>query len=283
MRETNSYRDSRALRFEAYSVESMMNSRLKNQNLFLRFNRLIFPLFYLGHWKKETVVVKAGDRNRFKVRVNSSEILLIWELWKFRIYENPQFPINPQDTVVDIGAHIGVFAVWAAQRAHLGAVYAYEASRANYELLVENKRLNHAQNLHVKNLAVFDKPGYYDFFQPGGNGALGSLLQDQRTAKETVKATTLESLFKEHHLDHIDYLKLDAEGAEYPILLNCRPEILHRIRHLVLEYHEFENVPWGPQDLERQLRSHGFHVSRHLGLLGQNKLFGTGFILARRV
>jgi hypothetical protein len=34
---------------------------------------------------------------------------------------------------------------------------------------------------------------------------LGSLLQDQRAAKETDPAITLESLFKEHRLDHIDY------------------------------------------------------------------------------
>ena len=116
-----------------------MNGRLKNQGIFVRFNRLVFPLFYPGHWNKETVVVKAGERNRFRVRVNSSDILVIWEIWKFLVYEDARFPINPQDIVVDIGAHIGVFAVWAAQRAHQGTVYAYEASRANYDLLVEEK------------------------------------------------------------------------------------------------------------------------------------------------
>lgn len=259
-----------------------MNNRLKNQSFFLRFNKLVFPLFYLGHWKKETVLVKAGESSRFRVRVNSSDRLLIWEIWKFRVYKDARFPINPRDIVVDIGAHIGVFAIWAALQAHLGAVYAYEASRANYELLVENQRLNQAQNLQVKNLAVYDEPGQYDFYQPGGNGALGSLLQDQRAAKETVTANTLESLFKENHIDQVDYLKLDVEGAEYPILLNCPAETLRRIRHLVLEYHEFEGTPWGPQDLERHLRLHGFQVSRDPGLLGQNKLFGTGMMLARR-
>jgi FkbM family methyltransferase len=229
------------------------------------------------------MVVKAGERNRFRVRVNSADILLIWEIWKFRVYEDSRFPINPQDIVVDLGAHIGIFAVWAAQRAHLGTVFAYEASRANYELLVENKRLNQAENLRVKNLAVFDKPGQHDFYQPGGNGALGSLMQDQRAPKETVTAITLESLFKEHRLDHVDYLKLDVEGAEYPILLNCPAETLRRVRHLVLEYHEFDGAPWGPQDLERRLRSHGFQVSGNLGLVGQHKLFGTGIMLAHRV
>jgi predicted RNA methylase len=141
-----------------------MNSRLKKQDLFYTFQPAGFPLFYVGHWNKETVVVKAVERNRFRVRVNSSDIFLIWEIWKFRVYEDARFPINPQDIVVDIRAHIGVFAVWAAQRAHLEAVYADEASQANYELLVENHRLDQAQYLQVKNLTVFDKPGQYDFY-----------------------------------------------------------------------------------------------------------------------
>jgi hypothetical protein len=54
-----------------------MNNRLKNQGFFLRLNKLVFPLFYLGYWNNETVVVKAGERSRFRVRVNSSDILLI--------------------------------------------------------------------------------------------------------------------------------------------------------------------------------------------------------------
>jgi FkbM family methyltransferase len=260
----------------------MMNSRLKNQAFFTRLNRLVFPLFYLGHWHKKTTTVKAGERNRFKLRVNSSDILLVWEIWKFRVYEDARYPIMPQDIVVDIGAHIGVFAVWAAQQAHQGAVYAYEASRANYDLLVENKRLNQAHNLYPQNLAVFDRPGQFDYFQPGGNGALGSLLQDQRAPKEIVTAITLENLFKDLGLDHVDYLKLDVEGAEYPILLQSTAETLSKIRMLVLEYHEFEGAPRGPRDLEKHLQSHGFQVSRSPGMRGQHLLFGTGIMLARR-
>lgn len=263
--------------------EGVMNGRLKNQNFFMRFNRLVFPLFYLRHWNKETVVIKAGEHNRFRVRVNSSDILLIWEIWKLRAYEDTRCPINPQDTVVDIGAHIGVFSVWAAQKANLGTVYAYEASQANFELLKENRGLNHSQNLQVKNLAIFNKPGNFDFYLPGGNGALGSLLQDQHAVKETVTAITLEKLFEDNGLDHVDYLKLDVEGAEYPILLNCPAEILSRIKHLILEYHEFEGAPWRQQDLERHLLSHGFQVFQLPGHLGQKKLFGTGIMLARRV
>lgn len=191
-------------------------------------------------------------------------------------------PINPRDVVIDIGAHIGVFAIWAAQQAHLGVVYAYEASQANFELLVENRHLNQVTNLNVKNLAVFDRRGEYDFYQPGGNGALGSLLQDQGAKKETVTAITLEDLFKENHIDQVDYLKLDVEGAEYPILLDCPAETLQRTRHLVLEYHEFDGAPWEPQDLERHLCLHGFQASREPGLVDHNKLFGTGIMLARR-
>lgn len=260
-----------------------MNARLKNQAFFQRFNRIFFPLLYLRHWNKKTAVVKVGEGNRFKVRVNTSDILLIWEIWKFRVYEDARVSIRPGDVVVDIGAHIGVFAVWAAQRAQGGRVYAYEASRANYELLVENQRLNGAPNLHAENLAVFDQPGRHDFYRPGGNGALGSLLQDQRAEKEVVTATTLPDLLADRGLERIDYLKMDVEGAEYPILLHCPAETLDRVSNVVLEYHELEGAPWGPRDLEDRLRACGFQVSREPGLWGQTALFGTGMIVAWRV
>jgi FkbM family methyltransferase len=260
-----------------------MHGRLKNQSFFDRFNRVVFPLFYLRHQKKADVVVRAGAHNQFKVRVNSSDILLIWEIWRFRLYEDARLPIRAQDTVVDIGAHIGVFAVWAAQRAHEGRVYAYEASPENYKYLVENKRLNEAHNLHIQNQAVFDRPGKHALYSPGGNGALGSLLQDPGSPKEIVTAITLDTLFDNHQLDRIDLLKLDVEGAEYPILLKSSAETLRRVRNLVLEYHELEGVSWRPADLERQLRSFGFQVSTAPGLWGQKKLFGTGMMLATRV
>lgn len=266
------------------SAEGSLNGKLPNQALFSRLNPLIFRLFYLRHRGRTHAVLPAGRETRIKVRVDSSDALLIWEIWKFNIYRSSkrQPAIRPTDTVLDVGAHIGVFALWAARQAPHGRILAYEASRENFNLLQENIALNQVSNLAAENLAVFDRPGQYTFYQPDGNGALGSLMQDRGARSETVSATTLEEIIETHRLTQIDFFKLDVEGAEYPILLNARPSDLQRVRFIVLEYHEFVNMPWKARDLVDHLSAQGFHVVLEAGIFGQKALFGTGVIKAWR-
>jgi FkbM family methyltransferase len=256
--------------------------RLKNQRFFMWFNKLVFPFFYLRHQGKQTVMIDADNGVHFNVRVNSSDIPVIWEIWKAKVYDDTRFPIMPDDIVVDIGGHIGGFAVRAARLAHRGQVYAYEASSRNFALLEKNRKMNNAQNLHIHKKAVAHQTGKMKFFTPSDNGALGSLLQETDSPMETVQATTLTDIITENNIEQIDYLKVDVEGAEYDILSNCPPETLATVKHIVMEYHEFEGDQRSHQDLVNLLKSHGFHVEVEDGIFPQKILFGTGIIKAWR-
>ena len=256
--------------------------RLKNQRFFLWFTQLVFPLFYLRHQGKPTTLVQADSKTRFNVRVNTSDILVVWEIWKAKIYDDPKFPIRTGDVVVDLGAHIGGFSVRAAQRAAPGKVYAYEASRSNFDMLAENRSLNGLENLHAHHAAVSEKRGEMEFFLPGDNGALGSLLQDANSPREKVRAMTLADILSENNIERVDCLKMDIEGAEYGILANCSRETLERIRYIVMEYHEFMDDSRDHRELVRLLESHGFRVAVEGGIFPQKILFGTGIIKAWR-
>lgn len=256
--------------------------RLKNQKFFLSFNKLIFPLFYMNHQGKTSIVVNAGNRTRFHVRVNTSDILIVWEIWRAKIYDDVRFPIKTDHVVLDIGAHIGVFALRAAQLAHRGRVFAYEASSKNFALLTANHELNRAENLYIENKAVTDRQGEFRFFIPGSNGALGSLMQDTNSTSEVVKSTTLGEILEKHNLRKVDYLKLDVEGTEYEILFGCTKETLAKVKYIVMEYHEFDCDNRNHRDLVNLLQSHGFHVVIEGGIFLQKSLFGTGIIKAWR-
>lgn len=254
--------------------------QLKNQRFFMWFNRFVFPFFYLPHQGKQTTVVRTRDGAQFTVRINTSDILVIWEIWKAKVYDDPRFPILPNDIVVDIGAHIGGFAVRAAKQAR--RVYAYEASKTNYDLLETNRRLNDLGNLHIHNKAVSHISGEMKFFMPGGNGALGSLLQEIGSPMEIVQTTTLANIIEDNRLDRIDFLKVDVEGAEYDILSHCPPAALSIVRRIVMEYHEFDGHRRGHRELAAVLRSNGFNVAVEGGVFPQKFLFGTGIIKAWR-
>jgi FkbM family methyltransferase len=257
--------------------------QLKNQRFFLWLNNLVFPFFYLQHQGKSKVTIATGDDARFSVRVNTSDILVIWEIWKAKVYDDPRFPIQPDDVIVDIGAHIGGFAVRAAKQAHRGKVFAYEASSKNFAMLSENCQLNHANNLHIHNMAISDQRGEMKFFMPGDNGALGSLMQETKSPMEIVRSTTLADLIFENNIAQIDYLKMDVEGAEYDILLSCSDETLSKVQKIVLEYHEFTGHHHSHIDLMERLKSHGFQVSVEAGIFPQKILFGTGILKAWRI
>ncbi|HEY5730272.1 MAG TPA: FkbM family methyltransferase [Anaerolineales bacterium] len=254
--------------------------RLKNQRFFMWFNKIIFPFFYLRHQGKKTVVIEAGDKARFNIRVNTSDILVIWEIWKAKIYDDTRFPIHAEDIVVDIGGHIGGFAVRAARLAHCGRVYSYEASSKNFSMLEKNQKLNDANNLHIHNKAVSHRRGKLRFFMPCNNGALGSLMQESDSPMETVQAITLTDIIRDNSIEHIDYLKVDVEGAEYDILFNCPAETLAKVKNMVMEYHEFDGDKRTHRDLVNLLEANGFTVFVEDGIFPQKYLFGTGIIKA---
>jgi len=257
--------------------------RLKNQRFFMWFNKIVFPFFYLRHQGKQTVTVNGDVDTQFTVRVNTSDILVIWEIWKAKIYDDVRLPIQASDVVVDIGAHIGGFSVHAARLAYSGKVYAYEASSRNYALLEINRQMNKAENLYIHNNAVSHQSGAMKFFMPSDNGALGSLMQEVDSTMETVQATTLTDIVNDYNIEQIDYLKMDVEGAEYDILLNCPSETLSKIQRIVMEYHEFEGDQRNHRDLVKLLQSNGFHVEVEDGIFPQKILFGTGIIKAWRM
>lgn len=244
------------------------------------FNKIIFPIFYMRHQGRAETIIDSGDGARFNVRVNTSDILVIWEIWKAKIYDDTRFPIHPEDIVVDIGGHIGGFAVRAARLAHRGQVYAYEASGKNFAMLEKNQKLNDANNLHIHNKAVSHRRGELRFFMPGNNGALGSLMQESDSPMETVQATTLTDIIRDNSIEHIDYLKVDVEGAEYDILFNCPAETLEKVKNMVMEYHEFDGDKRTHRDLVNLLEANGFTVFVEDGIFPQKYLFGTGIIKA---
>ena len=215
--------------------------RSKRELFYQWLNRLVFSLFYLQHQGKATAVMQVEDGVQFKVHVNTSDALMIWEIWKAKVYDDARIPIRAGDIVVDMGAHIGAFAVRAARLAQGGQVYSYEASSKNFALLTENRQLNGLENLYVENSAVSNLRGEMPFYTPSDNRILGSLLQNTSSFVENVQTITFSDIITEHSIDQIDFLKVDVEGAEFDILFANPDETLSKTQKIVMEFHEFQD------------------------------------------
>jgi FkbM family methyltransferase len=188
---------------------------------------------------------------------------LFREVWVERRYLPPRWSPAPDAMIVDIGANVGVFAVWASLLVPLGRVFAVEPSRAMFAFLETNIERNALTNVVAIPNAVSGTDGRTALFSRGP-GAMNTLYsvdnyQSRFQKLEDVDSVTLDTLFTRWRIDRCDLLKLDCEGAEYEILLNASSQTFRRIRALAVEYHVGLNEH-SPEELARVLASHGFQA-----------------------
>lgn len=155
------------------------------------------------------------------------------------IYTPLYLPIEKNDLVVDIGANIGVFSLYAARRTR-NMVYALEPSPANFSAIEQNIRANQLKNVLPLRYAISDTSGTEMFFTDGQSQhhRLTRVLHETPPASIAVSTITLKDLMDEYQIPAIDFLKLDCEGAEEPVFLSTPTAYLQRVRKLAMEFHD---------------------------------------------
>lgn len=194
-----------------------------------------------------------------------------------RQYEPNGFEIRPGDTVVDVGAHIGSFALLASARC--ARVIACEPSPSNFRMLSENIACNHVENITALQMCVAGASGTRELFLDTHNAARNGLYGVGYSV--SVLAITLTELFKQHTITQCDFLKIDCEGAEYEIIESALPKTLAQIKKIAMEYHlppyfGLDKTKHSIASLVQKLESAGFSVT----IIPENKL--RGLLFARR-
>ena len=79
-------------------------------------------------------------------RMEGAVSFLVKEIFKRRRYAHPGFEIGPKDTVIDVGANMGLFVLWAAPQAAQGRLIAVEPTGV-IDCLRLNVQLNGLKNV----------------------------------------------------------------------------------------------------------------------------------------
>jgi len=164
--------------------------------------------------------VIGGERVRFPAR------------WS-RYYESDYEPVTfdflrrhcrEGNTVLDIGAHIGLFSVLIARLVGAsGRVFSFEPTPLTREVLRETIEINGCGDIvEVRAEAVSKTSGTATFFDTGDTVSnANSLVQTERHANGvSVETVTVDSFASDRDL-FINCLKIDVEGAELDVLLGC--------------------------------------------------------------
>ncbi len=112
--------------------------------------------------------------------------------------------------VLDLGAHIGTFSLFAAALGY--QVVSVEASPYNSALLRKSAERNGFDRMRVISAAVYNQPGTVGFVPIGPYG----FVSDSFTSSSTISvpAITVDDLLTDVGWDGVDFIKMDIEGSE---------------------------------------------------------------------
>ena len=170
-----------------------------------------------------------------------------------------------EPAVVDIGAHVGCFSIAVADALPGSRVFAYEATPSTFNYLQRNVIQNGlADRIQTYNEAVAGTRGTIAFGDTGpGSGHNGVLhLGRPGTTSIEVPSVTIEDAFARAG-GTVEVVKIDAEGAEYDMILASSPASWDSVRRVVMEYHGVAGHSW--DELRRFFESANLQVAKHVG------------------
>ena len=141
--------------------------------------------------------------------------------------------VGPGMCFVDVGANVGVYSIKAAREVgERGLVIAIEPFIESACQLAANVRANAFENVRLRNCCVGSRTGDARLYLNERKPNSFSLCKVGHAKSVSVFCVTLDDLCRWESIDRLDYLKIDAEGAEELILEGAR-EAIKRFRPVI--------------------------------------------------
>jgi len=126
-----------------------------------------------------------------------------------------------QGTFVDVGSHIGKYTIkMANQLGNNGRVISIEPEISNFEILRANVELNHLSNVTLLNAACWNKNENLKLYLSHSMNTGEHSVKTPPISRDFVEVSglRLDDVLKDLQMEHIDFIKIDAEGADGEVL-----------------------------------------------------------------
>jgi FkbM family methyltransferase len=204
--------------------------------------------------------------------------------------------VREGDTVLDIGAHIGIVSMYlAVMVGDRGRVYAFEPEPGNFVQLKETVSANGFDNILCYKIALHSRSGQSTFYINSDNDG-GHALWDvglhpvNRGSRDnpvsvTVENQTLDRIMKQLRIPPPRLLKIDTEGLEFHILNGGQNAILiQRVPYIIAEMNIFGMNVMGVDEMQLRnfMAEYGYDTyailagHRHPVPLPEEPVFGEG-------
>ncbi len=182
-------------------------------------------------------------RNGQSVTLRADARFILNEIFLDSAYDIPGVNFSACKSILDIGANMGIYTLYAAAKAPQSSLYCFEPNTQNFAILEQNIRKNNISAKAYK-LAVSDtcQMGHLQVDKSSVEYRLGA----SSATSELVECVDLEEVFKLTGVATFDFMKMDIEGAEREIFNNSSDALLLRFKALAIEWHhsweELENL-----------------------------------------
>lgn len=155
--------------------------------------------------------------------------------------------------IYDCGANIGLSCIYFKELFPDCTIKAFEADPEIFKILTAN--IN--QNLNAATVQCFNKAIWIDnegveFNAEGSDG--GSILGTSTARTVKIESQRLRDLLT---TETIDLLKIDIEGAEADVILDCDGHF-EKVKNVFFEYHSFADQPQRLNELLDVMTRNGF-------------------------
>lgn len=168
-----------------------------------------------------------------------------WIFTEIFIDENYYFKtLNKDPFIVDCGGNIGISVIYFKLIYPQAKLLVFEPSPDNISLFKKNIERNNLKDVELIPVAVGKEKGEITIYTQGpGTTMYTEFAQKQKKQTEdhwADKVTVPLHNVSEYITEHVDYLKLDVEGAEADILEALdRDRKIHFVQATGMEYHQF--------------------------------------------
>jgi FkbM family methyltransferase len=190
--------------------------------------------------RKVSVLVPDGDYE-VSLRLGTSDTTVFKQVFVWNEYESPHLPASA-DTIVDLGANIGLATVFFGLKYPDARILAVEPEAGNFAALLGNTS-GLGERVQKRQRAAWTYDGDINLHTENQSGHLlgawGVQVSDRQSASNRrTPCRRLGTLLHEAGFADVDILKVDIEGAEYELFSEAAHDWIPRIKNIVIETHE---------------------------------------------
>jgi FkbM family methyltransferase len=150
---------------------------------------------------------------------------------------------NPKGVIFDVGANVGEYSVLCKKLISECTLYSFEPHPKTFDRLLECSKRHNFTPVNAALDKVSGNAILFDY--AGGDGSSHASLYSEvitefhnsKSSSVETKTWSLDDFLRENKIEKINFLKIDTEGNEYPVLLGATKAIReHKIEVIQFEF-----------------------------------------------